>query len=328
MKKGFLFLIICSISLNLFSQSLEWVNTIGGNERDVSNAILILKDQSTIQIGTFMDTVSVSTTDGLHEYESMGWKSVFIQKINPDGSLVWFKQLGGSSAYSNAACLDKDENILITGYFSGSVDFDPGIGVFELNTIVGNSDYYILKLDVNGDFIWAKSFGGNSFDYGYDIATDSAGNVYTTGFFEESVDFSGTGDFQTSNGADDIFIHKLDVNGNYMWAKTLGGSSIDIGYGLDVDESGNIFVAGIFGESVDFNPSEGIEEIMAAGELDAFVLKLTSIGDFEWVRTIGGIWYDYSYDVKCTSENDLIVTGSFFHLPILIHSMVDKYLMG
>lgn len=313
MKKASLFIVIIAISINLMSQTLEWVNSIGGSERDDSKAVLLLQDQTIIQVGNYRNSASVTTADTSFEINSGAGNTVFIQKLSQSGNHLWTKQVGDSgSAYCNSACLDKDENILITGFFSGTVDFDPGIGVFELNTIVGNSYYYILKLNVNGDFIWARNFGGNSFNYGYDIATDSARNVYTTGHFGGSVDFIGNGNSCISHGGLDIFIHKLDADGNPLWAKTIGGGYSDVGYGLDVDDNGNVFIGGIFGASVDFNPGEGIKEISSTGELDAFALKLTSNGDFEWVRTFGGIWYDYAYDVKCTSENDLIVTGSFF----------------
>src|SRR5690606_28763621 len=101
-----------------------------------------------------------------------------------------------------------------------TVDFDPGIGVFNL-TSNGSSDVFIQKLDVSGNFLWAKSFGGgpSSSAAAFSITIDNNGNIYTTGRFWATVDFDpGVGVYNlTSNGRHDIFIQKLDVNGDFLW---------------------------------------------------------------------------------------------------------------
>ncbi|MBL4753319.1 MAG: SBBP repeat-containing protein, partial [Flavobacteriales bacterium] len=131
----------------------------------------------------------------------------------------------------------------ITGFYDGTVDFDPGPSTFTMTTNGSSGDVFIQKLDANGNFIWAKSMGGTSAKLSRSITTDASGNVYITGYFESSVvDFDpGPGTFNlSSNGLKDVFIQKLDALGNFVWAKSMGGTSNDLSYSITTDASGNV----------------------------------------------------------------------------------------
>src|SRR6185295_15766788 len=99
----------------------------------------------------------------------------------------------------------------------GSVDFDPGTGIFILSA-AGTNDVFISKLDSSGNFIWAKAIGGITDDYGSSIAIDDSGNIYVTGYFSSVVDFDpGAAVFNLASvggPTGDIFILKLDSSGN------------------------------------------------------------------------------------------------------------------
>lgn len=125
----------------------------------------------------------------------------------------WAKHIGGTGDDQGASiALDIDGNVYTTGYFNGTVDFDPGPETFELTSVSSNSDIFISKLDVDGNFVWAKTFGSNGIDQGFSITTDDAGNVYITGAYRFTTDFDpGAGVFNLSttlNGVN-IFILKL-----------------------------------------------------------------------------------------------------------------------
>ena len=105
------------------------------------------------------------------------------------------------------------------------------------------------------DLEWANALSGTNHEFGYSIVTDDAGNVYVTGTFLETVDFDPSTDdyFLTSNGNYDVFVHKMDANGNFIWAKSFGGASVDRAYSIDVDALGNVYITGEFEADVDFN---------------------------------------------------------------------------
>ncbi len=161
----------------------------------------------------------------------------------------WAKSIGGTSsdeAYSVA--VDAAGNVYTTGYYNGTVDFDPGTGVFNL-TSAGYQDVFILKLDANGNFVWAKSVGGPFNDVGQGIALDAQGNIYVTGEFspDATTDFDpGPGTFSMTlhSSGYDVFVLKLDSNGNFKWAKQEGSTGSDLGGAIAVDQAGNVYTTG------------------------------------------------------------------------------------
>jgi hypothetical protein len=176
------------------------------------------------------------------------YTDVFILKIDSSGNFVWAKQLGGSGTDGGIfITTDSHNNIYTTGCFQGSADFDPGTGIYNL-TSAGSYDIFISKLDSLGNFVWATSMGGTGADFGNSIALDATGNVYTTGYFQNTADFDpGSGTFNLSSfGNKDIFISKLDNNGNFVFAKSLGGTNDDQAYSVAVDDSGNVYTTGVF----------------------------------------------------------------------------------
>ena len=200
-----------------------------------------------------------------------------------DGDFVWAKAMGGTSdEYGHGIFVDISGNVYASGYFWGTVDFDPGPGTFNL-TSVGSNDIFTSKLDSNGNFVWAKAMGGTSGDQGHGISVDTSGNVYTTGSFFDTVDFDpGPKTFNlTSAGSRDIFISKLDSNGNFAWAKAMGGTSSDLGRGIFVDASCNVYTIGYFSDTVDFDTGLGIFNLTSAGLDDIFIIHLSG-SSFPW----------------------------------------------
>ncbi|MCB0410357.1 MAG: SBBP repeat-containing protein [Flavobacteriales bacterium] len=189
----------------------------------------------------------------------------------------WVKSFGGSSLNDGySITVDDSGNVYTTGYFIGTGDFDPGTGIANL-TSTGIQDVFVQKLDASGNFLWAKSFGSNSSDYGQSITVDASGNVYTTGYF------NGTGDFDpgadttnlTSSGGYDIFVQKIDGSGNFKWAKSFGGSLYEYGWSITVDASGNVYTTGHFEGTVDFDPGADTANLTSVGNNAVFVHKLS-----------------------------------------------------
>jgi hypothetical protein len=135
-----------------------------------------------------------------------------------------------------------------------------------------------------------KSMGGNDSngDYGYSIAIDGNGNVYTTGEFWGTVDFDpGAGISNLiSAGNNDIFIQKLDAAGNFLLAKRFGNGSQEGVNTIAVDNSGNIHTTGYFVGTVDFDPASSTANLTSAGAQDVYILKWDAAGNYVWVKVL------------------------------------------
>lgn len=228
-----------------------------------------------------------------------------------NSSLLWAKQMGGIGDESGSAvALDASGNVYTIGSFSGTVDFDPGAGIYNL-TAINSKDIFIEKLDASGNFVWAKQLCGLSTVFaGYlSIAVGKNGNVYTTGALNGTGDFDpGPGVYNlTSINNDDIFISKLDANGNFIWAKQMGGISFDESHAIVLDASENVYTTGEFNGTSDFDPGPGIYNLSTTGGNSGFVSKLDVNGNFVWAQQVGG----RNFDIKVDAYKNVYTTGIF-----------------
>lgn len=154
--------------------------------------------------------------------------------------------------------------MLVTGDFTGSVDF--GDGPF----LASGSDFdvFVVKLDAAGAHLWSKHFGGLSAQRAHDVATDANANVFLTGELSGSIDFGGN--TLNSQGAVDVFIAKLDASGGHLWSKRFGATFDQGGRSIATDAAGNVVGAGQFAATVNF----GGGPLTSAGGTDVFVAML------------------------------------------------------
>ena len=181
---------------------------------------------------------------------------------------------------------------------------DPCISVISANESTSESSSESSSESTSQTY-FAINFGGVSNDKAYNIAVDSSGNTYITGYFQSTVDFGG-GDI-TSAGAGDIFVLKLNSSGVFQWVKTYGNTNGEQGEDIAVDSSGNVYITGGFRETIDF----GGGDVTSAGNKNIFVLKLNTSGVFQWVKTYGGTLTDIGYGIAVDSSSNVHITGSF-----------------
>jgi hypothetical protein len=288
------------------SGNLIWAKRFGGTSDDVGRSLAIDSSGNVYITGFFKGT-------GTFDLTSAGFDDIFVSKLDSSGNLIWAKKFGGSlNDIGYAITVDSTGNIYTTGYFEDTVDFDPSSGTLNLIS-AGGSDVFVSKLDSSGNLIWAKKFGGTSADIGYAITVDSTGNIYTTGYFEDTVDFDPSD--QTSNltsaGGSDVFASRLNSSGNLIWAKKFGGTSDDVGRSLAIDSSGNGYITGYFEGTVDFDPSDQTSNLTSAGVEDIFVSKLDSSGNLTWAKKFGGSLTDYGLAATVDSSGNVYTTGFF-----------------
>jgi hypothetical protein len=265
------------------SGDFVWAKNIGGPYQNCdANSITVDLSGNVYTTGSFTGTTDFDPGAGTYNLLSHGKKNIFISKLNASGDFVWAKAMGSNDIdLGKTIATDDSGNVYTQGYFVGTVDFDPGPSTYTLSTgILAFNDNFILKLDSSGNFIWAKQFGTDNFDELATFFVDRSGDVYITGSFIGTVDFDpGAGAyFMTDSGDYDLFILKLNSSGNFQWAKRIGGALYEEGSAITMDAPGNIYIAGSFGGTDDFDPGVGIYNLTSIGVYDMFVLKLRKTG--------------------------------------------------
>lgn len=210
--------------------------------------------------------------------------------------------------------IDDKGNSYTTGAFRGTADFDPSVNVFNL-TSNGFTDCYILKLDSNGNFIWAISFGGSKLDSPRGIVVDENGNIYCTGEFYETVDFDPSPNISNLNGANSKsngFVLKLDSNGNHIWSVKIGSGSRVLPKDIGINDNNGVLVVGGFDGYIDGNgDSLGVIPIYSEGQKDIFVLSIDTLGAFTHFDHYGGTGDEYATSIATPNDNIGGLAGNY-----------------
>ena len=299
---------------------LVWSKAVGGTGAELGNSIVVDSSGNSYITGQFEGTVDFDPGVGTTNLVAGLFYDIFITKLDVDGNFVWAKSFagGGNGFYDEgrSIALDSSNNVYTTGLFDGTADFDPGAGTANLSSSGGltQRDIYISKLDVDGNYVWAKSIVGTGInDAGAGIIVDASGNVYTTGYFSGTSDFdpgAGTTNLVTT-GSQDIYVSKLDSAGDFVWAKKIGSTSDDRGSSIILDSDNNVYTTGNFAGIVDFDPGAGTSNLTSAGSGDIYVSKLDSAGDFVLAKAMGSTSYDQAYAISVDSDDNIYTTGYF-----------------
>ena len=267
--------------------NLIWVKTFGAEGLDYAHKISV-DANSNIYLTGFFTSDSIDCDPGVatsYIYNSGNFRDLCIFKLDSAGNHLWSKAMGSPTKdeFTYDIELDANNNVYTIGIFGGVADFDPGPGVFAL-TANGTNDAYISKLDANGNFVWAKQIGGAiGGDKGSSIRVDINSNVYITGSVNSVADLD-PGPAVVNFGTQGIcmFLVCLDANGNYNWGKSIQKCN---SVSMDLDNSQNIYITGIFNDTADMDPGPGIFNLTASGQ-SAYIIKLNQIGNFIWARAL------------------------------------------
>ncbi|GAH01347.1 unnamed protein product, partial [marine sediment metagenome] len=195
---------------------------------------------------------------------------------------------------------------------NGTTDFDPSPEGVDNHFSASSNDAFLSKIDSNGNYLWAVTWGGTGADNCFDIIEDSNDNIYVAGSFRDTVDFDPSGgvDNHTSIGSADAFISKFDTNGNFQWALTWGGVNIDYSLCVSVDTNDDVYVSGRFRFTADFDPSPGGNDTHSSlGACDVFLSKFDPNGNFLWVKIFGGPASDRCYGLNIYDNSSIYLTG-------------------
>ena len=254
--------------------------------------------------GGFWNTANFEGT----ELISVGQIDLFLAKYDPFGNLLWVRHAGepGDDVASGVAT-DADGNAIITGWFNNTISFD--------GATLGGGEWthaLVVKYGSDGSLLWAEDIvaiphPGAVGVAGYEVATDSYGNVLVTGEFRAEADFNGIHVF--SIGDQDAFIAKYDPEGNLLWVRHAGGiDSLATGHSVAIDAAGNAFISGRFSSRMEFPDTP----ISLSGWADAFIAKYDPYGDLLWAKGAGGLEaLDIAFSIDVDEEDHAVITGMF-----------------
>ena len=301
-----------------------WARGCGSAGYDEPKSVAVGPLGSVYLLSYFSATIDADPGAALLPIMSAGALDILVQRFDADGGLLWANSIGSAGTdLGLSMALDADENIWFTGSFENTLDMDPGIAAFPL-TSAGAWDIFVAKWSAGGAFLWAGRTGGvENFDTGYDIAVDADGNAVVVGSFFGTGDFDpGAGEFPltaSSLGSDEIFVQKLDANGAFLWAVSMGGTDADLAYGVALEADGRIDVTGFFSGTADFDPHpfEVFEMTTAspANFFDSYLVELSANGDMISAWQFGGANSISTQSIARGSDDAVFIAGQFENTP-------------
>jgi hypothetical protein len=267
-------------------------------------ALAVDADGNTYVTGEYYSYLDFGTLQ--LEYDTND-KLSYLAKLNPKGSIIWAKQIGQNGLnISDLRVLGT--NVYLLGHFEGSHDFIQEGNVINITAEGNKSDMFLISINQDGDFNWAKRGGGVGYEYASSIDTDGT-SLYISGKFEETANFNTPSSFGSneliSAGKNDIFLAKYDTNGNIVWLRRAGGVESESCYDLSVS-NGHVFTLGSAKGQINFNtPSNFSNNSITLTDM-VVVFSFTTNGVYEWVKTVSG-----SAQAKAlvATNNALYITG-------------------
>lgn len=292
-----------------------WAKSAGGTYYDAGRSVCTDASGNVFVTGQLG---SPTITFGSTTLTNVGSSDLFIVKYDTNGNELWAKSAGGINYNCQGFSVSADAggNVFVTGQFGDSnITFDS----IMLSSGGNSSSVFIVKYDVNGNVLWAKSAGGGVDNVGTSVSADAGGNVVVTGtFYSSTLTFGST--TLINAGSWDIFIAKYDTNGNVLWAKSVGGTANDQGNSVSTNADGNIFVTGFFGTPTINFDSITLTNAGPGNYYDLFIAKYDAGGNVLWAKSAGGTSKDGGYSVSADAGGNVFVTGFFYSSSITFGS--------
>lgn len=272
------------------SGNISWQKTFGFSGADTGISVIQTNDGGYLLSGVLDVTASGGEGNSRNNSNRHAGGDYWVIKLNLSGEKQWSKFFGGTFTDTPYDIIESDDNGFM---IIGSSDSDD----VDINNSKGSYDFWVIKIDVAGNLIWEKSYGGSEIDEAHAIANSGDGNYIIIGDTR-----SNDIDVSQNNGAADLWVIKISTTGELIWEKTFGGSSFDVGRSIRKTQDNGFIISG---------SSRSADGDIATnqGQNDAWVLKMNSNAIIEWQKTIGGTNIDFAYDAIQLNDGSFVAVG-------------------
>lgn len=271
--------------------TFEWVRRIGGDDVDGGPDFVLDSAGNMYSTGSFYGTADIDPgpqTFNVTSAQNGVNTTAYVLKLDVNGNTGWvYPIICNNRSTATAITIDRYRHLYIAGRFIDSADFDPGPGTLMLANDSGR--FFLQKIDTNANLVWAKNFFKAAVAKFSDICADRWGNLFLTGSFRNTVDFDiGKDTFElVSEGFEDAFVLKLNPEGSFRWAVSVGSQGAEFPDAIFTDKNGNVYSTGSFTYKPDFDPHpNSYYGIQSNGLIDAYIWKLSAYGNFIWARNM------------------------------------------
>lgn len=334
------------VRLNVDDGSLINALTFGGPFDDAVKDLAVTADGNVIATGLFTREADFNPFSAVTQRPASGRDDIFVASYSPSGRLVWLYTAGGDAVdlserdAGESVALDSAGNVYVTGTFSGRADFDPSDGRLFIEN-EDKTDGFLLRLSPRGKLDYVKSFGGDEFDGGGNLAIDAADRLYLSGYFAEEVNLNLNGpamvftareeddsrdDNDDDEGIDsfDLFLGQYSLTGQANWIRQIGGDDYELLGQMEVDDQGVLF-SGSFAGTIEFygvttastlRSVAGDDDFDDDGDressYDAFVARYSTAGGFVAAQKIGGNGDDWGNTISVNQSRGAVGFGGIF----------------
>lgn len=266
-----------------------WQKTFGFSGNDEGTSIIQTNDNGFLLVGS----IDVTASEGQGNAKTLSKKHAggdfWAIKLSNTGQLEWSKFYGGSFTDTPFDVVETQNNSFIIVGESDSTDVD-------IKNNLGTYDFWVIQISDKGDLIWEKNFGGSQIDEAYGVVKTTDNNFVIVGN-TRSTDQN----ISNNNGGADVWLIKIDINGNLLWEKSIGGTGFDVARSITNTNDNGFLVSG--------SSKSNDNNFTNKGTNDALLLKVDEEGNLQWQKTIGGSKIDFLYDAIQIDEENYIAVG-------------------
>lgn len=298
-----------------------WARAFGGSNNDLASGIAVDSQQNIYVAGQFSSTNFLIAGVALTNFAPGGRSSLYVAKFNPAGNLLWVRT-SDTNTYSISnpfITVDGSGNSYVTATFSGTNSIS-GTNLISQ----GSTDILLAKYDSAGNLVWLRQAGGSDLELSAAVTLDKAGNAYLLGNSRSANASFGSFTFsvQGPSGDQDVIVAKYNPAGTVLWAKQFGGTDIEYGRSIAVDNSGNVFITGDFSGGSFPIGTNTLVNSNAVPFSALFIAKLDASGNPLWAKTAQGDYLDSSLEVAVDYLGNSYIAGFFQSSKLVFNSAV------